>query len=283
MKKDKQHLLLKIIIGLSVIGLITSIYLAQSHFSPPTGGSFCDISSSVSCSLVNTSSYSILFGVPVAIFGALWFLVLLFASWRAMKNETLYTALLGWNVLGILFVVYLIIAEFILQAICPLCTIVHVITIITFTLSILLYKNHKKPSKKHLIKTLKPWIIGIIILNLIPLIWLNLPQGEQVDYSELTKCVTEKGVNMYGSFKCGICAKQKELLGDSFKHINEIECHPQGENAQTQLCLDKGIEGTPTWILEPNGKEVNRKAGFMDIEELKEFSGCEFEVKENAA
>ena len=167
MKKDRQHLLLKIIIALSVIGLITSIYLAQSHFSPPTDGSFCDVSSSVSCSLVNTSSFSKLLGVPVAIFGALWFLILLFASWRAIRNETLYTGLLGWNVLGILFVIYLITAEFILKAICPMCTVVHVITIITFVLAILLYRGHKKPSKKHLIKILKPWLIWIVILNLI--------------------------------------------------------------------------------------------------------------------
>ena len=80
---------------------------------------------------------------------------------------------------------------------------------------------------------------------------------------------------MYGSFRCGVCAKTRAMFGDSFQYINEIECHPQGENSQTELCLKKGIEGTPTWILEPDEIELKRQLGFLSIEELKEFSGCE--------
>ena len=79
---------------------------------------------------------------------------------------------------------------------------------------------------------------------------------------------------MYGSFKCGICAKTRKMFGDSFQYINEIECHPQGENPQTELCVEKGIPGTPTWILEPNGILKKRATGFLSIEDLREFSGC---------
>ena len=68
---------------------------------------------------------------------------------------------------------------------------------------------------------------------------------------------------MYSSFRCGFCAKTRKMFGDSFQYINEIECHPQGENAQTDLCLQKGVENTPTWILEPNGEEVKRHTGFL--------------------
>jgi len=110
--------------------------------------------------------------------------------------------------------------------------------------------------------------------SLIPLIIFNFPVGEKEDHTELAKCITESGVNMYGSFRCGICAKTRAMFGESFQYINEIECHPQGENPQTELCISKNLQGTPTWILEPNGEEVNRHNGFLSIEELKEFSGC---------
>ena len=80
---------------------------------------------------------------------------------------------------------------------------------------------------------------------------------------------------MYGSFRCGICAKTRAMFGDSFQYVNEIECHPQGKNSQTELCVQKSIDLTPTWIMESDGIEQKRQAGFMSIEELKAFSGCD--------
>ena len=121
---------------------------------------------------------------------------------------------------------------------------------------------------------MKKWLALIVILNVIPLIYFNIRASSGENYDELAQCITAKGINMYGSFRCGFCAKQRALFGDSFQYINEIECHPQGKNAQTELCLEKKIEGTPTWILEPNGTEIKRYLGLRSIEELKEFSGC---------
>ena len=280
MRRKKKLVILKIVIVLSLLGLLTSLYLVQSHISPPTEGSFCDVSSHVSCSLVNTSVYSKLLNVPVAVFGSIWFIFLGLLAWRSMKKRELVVGMYWWNILGLLFVVYLIVAEFILKALCPFCTVVHVITIITFALIFVLHRGQKK---KPSLKTFKIWIAWILILNIIPLIFFNVGGGEDIDYSDLTTCMYDEGVRMYGSFKCGICAKQRQLLGDAFEEIKEIECHPQGENPQTQLCLDKGVKGTPTWILEINGEEQKRQEGFMSIEDLKEFSGCEFEVTQDAS
>ena len=58
------------------------------------------------------------------------------------------------------------------------------------------------------------------------------------------------------------------------KYINKIECHPNGPNSQTELCQQKQIEGTPTWTIEQNGKEVKRHPGFLTLDELREFAGC---------
>ena len=277
MKKESKTKILKIIIILSILGIIVSLYLVENHYAPPTKGALCDISESISCSLVNTSTFSELFNVPVALLGVLWFLVLIIFSWKALKKDgALPTMMLGWGILGILFVIYFVIAEIILRSICPFCTLVHAIVITIFILLWRLYRAQEtKPTKKAILKALMPWIILIIIINIIPLILFNIPSSEKENYDILAQCITEKGVNMYGSFRCGVCAKTRVMFGDSFQYINEIECHPQGENSQTELCLKKGIEGTPTWILEPDGIELKRQLGFLSIEELKEFSGCE--------
>ena len=272
--KQKTDKIIKVILILCVLGFLTSLYLVKNHYADPSSGSLCDFGETVSCSLVNTSTYSELFNVPVALLGAIWFFFLfIIAKSYDKKKPELAQLMLTWCSFGMLFVVYMIVAEIILKAICPFCTIVHIITLIIFGLSLRIVdiKNFSSGLKKT-----TPWIFGIIVISLIPFIIFNVGQGEKENYDEFAKCITEKGVNMYGSFRCGICAKTRNMFGDSFQYISEIECHPQGENSQLDLCLDKAIEGTPTWILEPAFFEEKRYTGFLSIEELEDFSGCEY-------
>tara|TARA_Y100000310_G_scaffold286072_1_gene309952 strand:- start:22 stop:417 length:396 start_codon:yes stop_codon:yes gene_type:complete len=106
----------------------------------------------------------------------------------------------------------------------------------------------------------------------------NVPEvHEDTGPSELdsfAKCLNENGLKMYGQYTCGVCRKQRELFGSSFQYIGEIECHPKGENPQTQLCLERDIMKTPTWLLEKDGQVVERLVGFQTLEILSEVSGC---------
>ncbi len=95
--------------------------------------------------------------------------------------------------------------------------------------------------------------------------------GLQDDFA---KCIGERDLKMYGSFKCSVCKSQRRMFGSSFKYVGEIECHPQGENPKTELCLEKKIEKTPTWILERDGQEIERLEGSQKLEILAELSGC---------
>lgn len=65
------------------------------------------------------------------------------------------------------------------------------------------------------------------------------------DKDAFAKCLTDKGFAMYGAVWCSHCTAQKALFGDSFKYIKYVEC-PDNIN----LCLDKGVQGYPTWIRE---------------------------------
>jgi len=276
MKKKKQQKILYAIIILSVIGLITSVYLTINHYLPPTEGSFCDINAQVSCSLVNTSVFSEIFNIPVALLGSLWFVLMILLCYKALKKEEIFVhSIFILSILGLVSIAYFVVAEIILKALCPLCTVVHLLLLSIFILAFILHLKHKKHLWEKIVKNLRMWIVGVVIIAIAIVVIFNVQRGPTENYDELAKCITEKGVNMYGSFRCGICAKTRSMFGSSFQYINEIECHPQGENPQTELCLEKGIEGTPTWILEPQGEEIKREFGFLSIEELKEFSGCE--------
>ncbi|MDP3698248.1 MAG: vitamin K epoxide reductase family protein, partial [Nanoarchaeota archaeon] len=101
----------------------------------------CDITASVSCTVVNSGIYYTIVGIQVAVYGVAWFLISGVLSWNSFKNRNVIPKLVGWNVAGLLFVFYFIYIEFLLSTICPFCTVVHVIIVISLVLSIVLYKQ----------------------------------------------------------------------------------------------------------------------------------------------
>src|SRR6185503_13184555 len=62
----------------ALVGLAASTAASYVHYRlvfDPTYQSFCDVNSTISCTQVYLSRFSTFRGVPVAIFGALWFVV----------------------------------------------------------------------------------------------------------------------------------------------------------------------------------------------------------------
>jgi uncharacterized membrane protein len=125
---------------LCVAGLVASAYLTYEHYSSSTTLA-CPDTGVVNCLKVTTSSYSTLFGVPVALLGLLFFvgmtvLCLPFA-WRAVNPwwSRLRVAAVS---AGVVFVIYLVWAElFRIDAICLWCTGVHVVTFALFAVIVL--------------------------------------------------------------------------------------------------------------------------------------------------
>ncbi len=141
---QKKHFIIALLL-VSLLGLVTSLYLTYNHYNPSLEGSFCDITASVSCTVVNTGIYSEIVGVPVAIYGVAWFLFLGILSLGSRKNDELIPKLIWLNIGGMLFVAYFIYIEFLLTTLCPSCTLVHVLIALSLLLSIFLYKQFYKP------------------------------------------------------------------------------------------------------------------------------------------
>ncbi|MDP6647886.1 MAG: hypothetical protein QGH34_00635 [Candidatus Woesearchaeota archaeon] len=116
------------------------------------------------------------------------------------------------------------------------------------------------------------FVVGIFVGSCAPQ-QEDLPTGPS-EFDSFAKCLNQNGLKMYGQYTCGACKKQRALFGPSFQYVGEIECHPRGENPQTQLCLEKDIEKTPTWTFEKDGLITERLEGFQSLETLSEISGC---------
>ena len=88
----------------------------------------------------------------------------------------------------------------------------------------------------------------------------------------LAKYLKDNGVVKYSAYWCPNCLDQSELFGkEAYKELNVVECARDGKNSQTQLCIDKKIEGFPSW--EINGKII---IGVKTLKELSELTGYEY-------
>src|SRR3954465_6357229 len=125
-------------------GLGVSSAAAYTHYHmlrDPTYHSFCDVSATVSCTQVYQSRYSTVAGMPVAIFGALWFVVAGLLSVagltaRQTVRENVPGYLFALSTIALAVVLYLGYASFVLlKAVCLLCLTTYAAVIALFVVS----------------------------------------------------------------------------------------------------------------------------------------------------
>ena len=115
-------------------------------------------------------------------------------------------------------------------------------------------------------------ILGAIIVVMVGAGYYALYHREAHKYDAFARCLTDKGVKMYGAYWCPHCAEQKELFDAAFKYAPYVECGVQGNTSKMQqVCTDAGIKHYPTWQFPPVGERVEGK---MPLEDLSLKSGC---------
>ncbi len=110
-------------------------YLTVTHYSDPTALA-CPDTGIVNCTLVTTSSWSVVLGVPVALLGLVWAVAMtaLTVPW-AWHSDAAWVARarLALSGAGAAMVLYLIYVElFRIGAICLWCTAMHVTAVCLF-------------------------------------------------------------------------------------------------------------------------------------------------------
>jgi uncharacterized membrane protein len=294
---------------LSSLGLGVSLYMVSDHFN--VGTSICDMGSRISCSLINKGAFSELLHVPISVLGVWWFIALTAIILLRIKYQQALVrgggsdpnaleklrmwvlAEFWWNLSGILFVFYLVGVEAYLGVLCPFCTVIHIITVIT---TIVAWRLQKRVSPAGILSpfaffSMKPvrnfgLSFGVCVLlttayfNTFP--GINGPSMINTEFSEhavdqFAQCLANRGFRMYGSLRCGFCMRQKALFGESFEHIHFIDC----DGEKPTECDLKGVDALPTWIqwiVSEDGetlKEVHRLQGMQSFENLQDVSKCE--------
>src|SRR5215831_8867535 len=128
----------------AIVGFTAAALAAYVHYRllyDPTYRSFCDVSSRISCTEVYMSRYSTFRGIPVAVFGALWFVVAGLLSVGGLRardsaGESIPGYLFVGSTLALAVILYLAYASFfILKTVCILCLITYAAVIGLFIVS----------------------------------------------------------------------------------------------------------------------------------------------------
>lgn len=113
-------------------GTAVSTYLTIEHYSHSTSFA-CPESATINCVKVTTSKWSVIAGVPVAVLGLAYFVVMLGLLVTPTRHPTVRTLRTVGATAGVVMVLYLVFIElFEVDAICLWCTAVHVLTFIMF-------------------------------------------------------------------------------------------------------------------------------------------------------
>ena len=130
----------RVTFALALAGVAVAAYLTYAHFTSPTA-LVCSDKGLVNCTKVTTSAQSRFLGMPVAVLGlGFWLVMAALLSPAAWRAESLWPhrARLALSVLGVLFVLWLVYAEFvIIGAICLWCSVIHVLAFAEFVLVML--------------------------------------------------------------------------------------------------------------------------------------------------
>lgn len=130
-------------LALAATGVLISVYLTLLHFTTKIR-LMCRAGGIVNCEQVITSPSSIVFGVPVAAYGVVWFVVALALAWASLRMHGaveppgLRRMALWWTGAGVASVLWLLYQELgVVGKLCLWCTAVHVIVLALFALQVL--------------------------------------------------------------------------------------------------------------------------------------------------
>lgn len=136
---DGQRALSLFLVAVAAAGVAISGYLTSVHYSDVP--LVCNASGVVNCEQVLTSSYAEVAGIPWSIGGIAWFGVtgMLALATLLPRGESRWVQPLqvGWSVIGLLTVIYLVGVEVLkLDRICLWCSVLHLLILLIFVLHV---------------------------------------------------------------------------------------------------------------------------------------------------
>ena len=223
------------------------------------------------CDIVQSSRWSVLFGVPIALWGAAVYLAIGFFVVRARSQQKAWRWVVFYATIGVFVSLYLTaVSIFAIGATCAYCLVSLALMITLFSLA--WARTRTTP--------LASWRLGSAFCGTFVIIFLHMhfsgvfmpSAGPEDPYlKSLAEHLSANGAKFYGAHWCPHCQLQKQVFGGSVDRLPYVECSPNGpNNPQSTECLAKEIRNYPTWDI--NGRRFERG---MPPDLLAKYSGFE--------
>lgn len=144
--------------ALTLVGLVDAWKLVGVHQAAnldAAADSFCNLSAAVSCDVVARSSWSVLMGLPVAVWGVFWYGLfsagLVWAVWSRRLTGVLFVASSFSEVFSLTLA---FISLFVIESLCILCAVSWVVNLASNVLLWKLVKGRGRGSARGLIEAL---------------------------------------------------------------------------------------------------------------------------------
>ena len=264
-----KHTLDNWLLGLAGLGVLLTGYLTLVAWlgDPPA---YCGADSE--CDLVQSSRWSTLFGMPMALWGLLTYALLAGAVWRlrvrpSAWRATLLIACVGAGVSWFLTLV----SVFLIEATCGYCLASFALMNVLLVLVLL-----RRPSQmpEHAWRKALPFPAGAAIALILGLHLhfsgvFDPAAGPEDPYLKgLATHLHDSGARFYGAYWCPACQEQKTLFAASVDRLPYVECTPEGRGGTRAVdCLTRNIQEYPTWII-----AGQRYGGVVSVERLARVS-----------
>ncbi|GAB4848410.1 ribosome biosynthesis protein lto1 [Ancistrocladus abbreviatus] len=279
--------------GLGGLGFLETSYLTYLKLSDSEV--FCPVAGGT-CGDILNSDYSVVFGVPLSLFGMIAYGFVLVLSLRLAGRNLPFGISESDGCLALLltttsmatasaYFLYILNTKFV-GASCSYCV---ASAILSFSLFFITLKDLGLQELRKVLAL--PLCTAAIVLAVLGTSYSSAqPASSSSSDIDLpfyaTEITTESsplaislarhlhsiGAKMFGAFWCSHCLEQKEMFGhEAAKLLDYVECFPDGYRKGVKIakvCADARIDGFPAWVI--NGQVLN---GEQELSELARVSG----------
>ncbi len=252
-------------LGVLLTGYLTLVAWLGEH------PAYCGADSE--CDLVQSSRWSTLLGMPMALWGLITYAILAGLAWRLRTRPSAWRATLLFAGIGAGVSWFLtLVSVFLIEATCGYC-------LASFALmnGLLVLVLLRRPSRmpEHAWGKALPLPAGAAIALVLGLHLhfsglFDPAAGPEDPYLKaLATHLRDSGARFYGAWWCPACQEQKALFTASVDRLPYVECTPGGRGGPRAVeCVTRNIQEYPTWII-----DGQRHTGVVSVERLGRVSG----------
>jgi uncharacterized membrane protein len=254
------------VVILAGAGLLITGYLTVATMTG-TGAAFCAEGSG--CDIVQSSRWSTLLGLPIALWGFAVYALIAGCAWAMPPRLKRWRRLAFLSVIGFAVSAWLTVVGIVyLDAVCAWC-LASFAVITAILVTVLLRRPDTAPGMAWSTWSANNVLTALIVVVALHVWQTDLLRPESPRLKALAEHLDETGARFYGAYWCPACQEQKRSFGSSADRLPYVECTPEGRGGpRASACLEHDIERYPTWIID--GRRIT---GVIPPEELARYSG----------